>query len=263
MQLIREAIDECSFIDLGFSGSQHTWQRHFPNGYLIWERLDRFLANNDWLIKFARSKVHHLHCSTSDHIPMWIVPDGIEFARPSKPFRFEEMWLSDKGCDETIEAVWTNTNHVGPRIRVVNKVEKCGQALTSWSRKCFGSVRKDLEKARKKLIQAEKDAMISGVNHRVLEYRSKVNELIDKEIKMWFQRSRSLRLFMEREIQNIFTVKLLRGLEGIKLRVLKILLGNGLLILMMLLTALSTITSPFLQLLVLVNLKRPSVQFQT
>lgn len=103
------------------------------------------------------------------------------------------MWLSDKGCDETIEAVWTNTNHVGPRIRVVNKVEKCRQALTSWSRKCFGSVRKDLEQARKKLIQAEKDAMISGVNHRVLELRSKVNELIDKEIKMWFQRSRSLR----------------------------------------------------------------------
>ena len=70
-------------------------------------------------------------------------------------------------------------------------------------------------------------------------------------------------LFMEIEIQNIFTVKLLKGLEGIKLGVLKIQLGNGLLILMMLLTALSTFTSPFLQLLVLVNPKRPSVQFQT
>ena len=29
----------------------------------------------------------------------------------------------------------------------------------------FGSVRRDLEQARKKLIQAEKDAMISGVNN--------------------------------------------------------------------------------------------------
>nr|POF22483.1 hypothetical protein CFP56_59969 [Quercus suber] len=96
---------------------------------------------------------------------MWIVLDGIEFAGPSKPFRFEEMWLSDKGCDETIEAVWTNINHEDPGIRVVSKVEKCGQALTSWSKKCFGSVRRDLEQARKKLIQAEKDAMISGVNN--------------------------------------------------------------------------------------------------
>ena len=84
-----------------------------------------------------------------------------------------------------------------------------------------------------------------------------------KKIECGFKDQDLYRLFMEIEIQNIFTVKLLRGLEGIKLGVLKILLGNGLLILMMLLTALSTITSPFLQLLELVNPKRPLVQFQT
>ena len=70
MQLFREAIDECGFLDLGLSGSQFTWQKHFSNGHSIWERLDRCLANNDWLIKFAGSKVHHLHCSTSDHNPL-------------------------------------------------------------------------------------------------------------------------------------------------------------------------------------------------
>ena len=78
MQLFREAIDECGFLDLGLLGSQFTWQKHFSNGHSIWERLDRCLANNDWLIKFAGSKVHHLHCSTSDHNPLWIVLDGIE-----------------------------------------------------------------------------------------------------------------------------------------------------------------------------------------
>ena len=78
MQLFREAIDECGFLDLGLSGSQFTWHKHFSNGHSIWERLDRCLANNDWLIKFAGSKVHHLHCSTSDHNPLWIVLDGIE-----------------------------------------------------------------------------------------------------------------------------------------------------------------------------------------
>ena len=78
MQLFREAIDECGFLDLGLSGSQFTWQKHFSNGHSIWERLDRCLANNDWLIKFTGSKVHHLHCSTSDHNPLWIVLDGIE-----------------------------------------------------------------------------------------------------------------------------------------------------------------------------------------
>ena len=79
-----------------------------------------------------------------------------------------------------------------PGIQVVNKINKCGKALTSWSRSCFCSVRRDLEQARKKLVQTEKDAMTLGVNFRVLELRSKVNDLLDKENIMWFQRSRSL-----------------------------------------------------------------------
>ena len=61
------------------------------------------LADNDWLIKFAGSKVHHLHCSTSNHNPLWIVLDGIETTRPFKPFCLEEMWLSDRGCDELLK----------------------------------------------------------------------------------------------------------------------------------------------------------------
>ena len=121
------------------------------------------MANNDWLIKFASSKVHHLHCSTLDLIPLWIVLDGIESSPPLKPFRFKEMWLFDSGCFETVEVVWTNIDHTDPGIQVVHKIDKCGKALTSWSQRYFGSVRSDLEQTRKILVQGEKDASISGV----------------------------------------------------------------------------------------------------
>ena len=53
MQIFREAVDECGFIDLGFVGSQFTWQKHFADGHLIWERLDRARANNEWMLRFA------------------------------------------------------------------------------------------------------------------------------------------------------------------------------------------------------------------
>lgn len=39
------------FLDLGFSGSPITWQKHFKFGHSIWERLDRALASNDWFLK--------------------------------------------------------------------------------------------------------------------------------------------------------------------------------------------------------------------
>lgn len=56
--------------------------------------------------------MHHLHCSTLDHIPLWIVLDGIETSRPLKPFRLEEMWLFDSGYSKTVEAIWINIDHM-------------------------------------------------------------------------------------------------------------------------------------------------------
>lgn len=39
-------------MDLGFIGPRYTWSKHFVDGQLIWERLDRGLATNSWFLKF-------------------------------------------------------------------------------------------------------------------------------------------------------------------------------------------------------------------
>ena len=52
IQLFRDIIDECGFLDLRFTGSQFTWSKHFEDGHSIWERLDRGLAKNSWFMKF-------------------------------------------------------------------------------------------------------------------------------------------------------------------------------------------------------------------
>ena len=70
MQLFRNVADECGFIDLGFVGSWYTWQKHFSTGHSIKERLDRALATNDWLLRFAGTKAHHLKLDSSDHSPL-------------------------------------------------------------------------------------------------------------------------------------------------------------------------------------------------
>ena len=62
-------------------------------------------------MKFSSSKIHHLRSDSSDHSPLWITLDGLDITSFSKPFRFEEMWLSDCGCSDCgcsdiVEAVW-------------------------------------------------------------------------------------------------------------------------------------------------------------
>ena len=163
MQAFRDIIDECGFMDLGFVGSKFTWHKHFDN-YTVWERLDRAMATNDWFSKFPNTKIYHLDMTTSDHKPLWIVPKGME-CKQKWPFRFEQMWISESGCGETIEAVWQGSYADSVGRKILKKIETCGTELTKWSKNNFGNVRRELEKKRKLLTQAERVAINGGSVH--------------------------------------------------------------------------------------------------
>ena len=47
---------------------------------------------------------------------------------------------------------------------VLKKVDKCGKELEWWNQNCFGNVRKELEKKKSLLTQAELVAQESGNN---------------------------------------------------------------------------------------------------
>lgn len=66
------------FLDLGFVGTQFTWHKHFADGHLVWERLDRGLANSEWILQFRGTRVHYLQSNNFDHHPLWIVPAGLD-----------------------------------------------------------------------------------------------------------------------------------------------------------------------------------------
>ena len=70
MQLFRDTIDECGFLDMGYKGHPFTWKKFFNDGQTIAERLDRCLVNNEWLVRFGGSTVHHLTCNTESLTPV-------------------------------------------------------------------------------------------------------------------------------------------------------------------------------------------------
>ncbi|XP_075640280.1 uncharacterized protein LOC142612013 [Castanea sativa] len=102
------------------------------------------MATNDWFSMFPGAKVYHLDVTTSDHKPLLIAPEGMNSCF-QKPFRIEQMWLTEKGCTKTVEAVWLETSMNPWDTKVIKKIDKCGNALTRWSKEHFGSVRRDLE----------------------------------------------------------------------------------------------------------------------
>ena len=71
---------------------------------------------------------------------LWIDLADLDFQQKKKVLRFEEVWLSNKGCEETIEGVWQATFDEAEDTRVIRKIEACGSKLTRWSHNHFGNI---------------------------------------------------------------------------------------------------------------------------
>ena len=84
MLKFREALDECGLFDLGFVGSKFTWYKTYPDGGIVWERLDRAVCTMEWFNLFPATKVKTLVCASSDHSPILVLPDGISL-NPQRP----------------------------------------------------------------------------------------------------------------------------------------------------------------------------------
>ena len=87
------------------------------------------LANNEWLLRYGGTTVHHLTCSTLDHCPLFIETKVVVSTNPEKPFQFEEMWLAEKGCSDTVRQVWSKQSNRDIASSIIPKIESCGKAL--------------------------------------------------------------------------------------------------------------------------------------
>ena len=102
------------------------------------------------------------------------------------------MWLSNPSCGEVVQVAWESTVGSDSSNEILAKIEKCGSDLMGWNRNVFGNVRNELIKKKELLRKAELVAQVSRVNHRVRELKTEIDVLMDREARMWAQRSRLL-----------------------------------------------------------------------
>jgi len=98
MKAFREVLDKVGLKDLGYVGKKFTWKGHRQGGFVL-ERLDKAVANNQWLSQNPGTKVQHLHSNSSDHQALIMKPEGIN-PKPNRSFKFEQMCLRDRGCSK-------------------------------------------------------------------------------------------------------------------------------------------------------------------
>ena len=160
---------------------------------MVLERLDRALATQAWLAMNPATQVQCIRSNVSDHYPIIVKPEGI-VGRQGKLFRFEHMWLIESGCGDTVREAWMTHMPYSSSQIVLEKIKLCEEKLMEWSKRSFGSVKKQIEEKSKLLERVEFAAAQGADLEAVRILRVEINELLEKESLMWQQRARALDL---------------------------------------------------------------------
>ncbi|XP_021839603.2 uncharacterized protein [Spinacia oleracea] len=107
MDAFRTTMDDCGMKDLGFMGSIFMWKRGTSIRTFKRERLDRFMADNEWCNSFSYYNVRHYPIYRSDHAPILLIASNYyELGDYDMLFKFEAMWLSSEECGKVVEEAW-------------------------------------------------------------------------------------------------------------------------------------------------------------
>lgn len=67
MEAFQDCMNKCGLVDLGFVGQKFTWCNGRDNDSKTKLRLDRMVANEEWLKHFSDARVFHTAMSISNH----------------------------------------------------------------------------------------------------------------------------------------------------------------------------------------------------
>lgn len=86
------------------------------------------MGSANWYELFPATCVQTLTCVSSNHNPICIRLEGIE-VNSLRPWHFEQMWLKDLGCRDTMVQTWDRSVLGSPMEVVVSKVGLVKKAL--------------------------------------------------------------------------------------------------------------------------------------
>ena len=117
----KECLDRCSMVDLRFSRPRYTWKNKRDINNLILERIDRVFMNLEWCALYLDAKVTHLPKYHSDHCPILLEACLVIAVHLTRPFRFQELWLSDISFPNVVSKAWGRNRSLAESIEWFSK----------------------------------------------------------------------------------------------------------------------------------------------
>lgn len=193
MQIFCEVIDICSFQDLGWRGVPFTWDNRQQGASNVKARLDRALANNEFMQLFEYTCVKHISSTASDHCYILAelrsnAPNRWPASR--RPFRYANIWQTHSQYDQLVKDSWHTGAGQNGLDGVMEALTFVQNKLGSWGDREFGNMAKKVQKLQKNLERLRAQSIGKGPSNEELSVTSQLKEALWQE-EIWIkQRSR-------------------------------------------------------------------------
>ncbi|XP_042972861.1 uncharacterized protein LOC122304669 [Carya illinoinensis] len=185
-------IQDCSLVDLPFSGNRFSWCNGRLGGGRIWARLDRVLVNTGFLSSFPNNCLTYLPRTSSDHCPM-VTSLWVDRRVGPTPFRFQRMWCLHEDFLGVVSECWSQEFQGCPMVKFSRKLKKLKQVLKKWNREVFGKVEVDLKVIEEELLAMENNVQqnyTQDMEVDLLRCKQKHLQYLHREEIMGCQKSR-------------------------------------------------------------------------
>lgn len=193
---LKRFLQETGTIDLGFVGHRFTWTRRVDNRIIMKERLDRVVANFQWVQNYHKATVTHVDLEESDHVPILLQTVG-ENEIYRRTFRFLRAWTTDGSSHELVKGAWNQATYSNREYARINqRLTITARAFKRWNATHFGYTHtrmKELEATLKEMEQVEDEQGLTA-------YQGVSQEETLKELRI--QRARVELIYRQKSREN-------------------------------------------------------------
>ncbi|KAK4384578.1 hypothetical protein Sango_3046200 [Sesamum angolense] len=148
----RNCVRDSGLVQLPFTGCPFTWHNCSEGPRSLWKRLDRMLANTNWMDTWPSSSYISALPSTSDHSPLILT--GVDRGEEQAIFRFDNYLAHLPGFLKSVEEIWKHRITGTTMYETVCKL-KLLKAVFRQQKRLKGNLTDNVRQAKNFLDQAQ------------------------------------------------------------------------------------------------------------
>ena len=181
---LRSLMSSCDLYDLNRTGSFLSWRvkRHT---HLVRCRLDRVMANSEWIMAYPSGRSEYLRFEGSDHRPLVTSFDPKKKNRKGI-YRYDRRLKDNEEVKTLVLEAWNSNSLASVDLRI----SACRTAIIKWSKNQHLNSQKEISSLREQLEDSMSNNLTTQEEINIIN--KNVLLAYQKEEAFWKQRSRNL-----------------------------------------------------------------------